>query len=129
MYVTADLQLDFGASALTWDPVAQGRLARAVDQVRSWCGFQFALVTGHADPSETDTTSLAELSIARAMYVVQLLGTLGVPKERTFSEGKGASQPLPGWSGRVEIDLQGEGNGDRGCSIPPDGRGFRARPL
>jgi hypothetical protein len=127
VYVSADLQLDFPASAVALDSTFRSRLAETVDQVRSWCGFQVAVVTGHADSSERAPSSPIELSTARAEYVGQLLSALGIPKDRIYSEGKGASQPIPPWSGRVNIYFKGEGIGDQGCTIPLNARGFRVR--
>ncbi|MGJ7529689.1 OmpA family protein [Variovorax sp. GB1P17] len=121
-YVDTDLQFEFKKHSVALDAESRTRLAAAVDLARSWCGFELAFVTGHADPSEGESSrSLVELSEARSAYVRQLLGKLGVPKSRIHGEGKGAAQPyspwprpegqvnLPSWSGRAEVYLKAEG--------------------
>jgi flagellar motor protein MotB len=127
-YVDAEFQFDFGLHAATLEAEPRTRLAAAVNVARSWCGFEVAIVTGHADSSEgASSRSLIDLSVARAAYVGKLLEELGMPRKRIYEEGKGAGQPHLPWSGRVEVYLKGEGTGGRGCNIPPDTRGFRVR--
>lgn len=109
-YADSTLQLDFERHAVALDAESRSRLAAAVDLARSWCGFEFAFVTGHADPSEGDSSrARLELSEARAAYVRQLLRQLGVPEGRAVSEAKGATQPYFPWAGRVEVYLKAEG--------------------
>jgi outer membrane protein OmpA-like peptidoglycan-associated protein len=109
-YADTTLELDFERNAVALDAKSRSRLAAAVDLARSWCGFEFAFVTGHADPSEGDSSrARLELSEARAAYVRQLLRRLGVPESRAVGEAKGATQPYFPWSGRVDVYLKAEG--------------------
>lgn len=125
-YADSTLQLDFERNAIALDASSRSQLAAAVDLARSWCGFEVALVTGHADTSEGNSSrALLELSEARAAYVRQLLLRLGVPEGRAFIDAKGATQPYfpwprpggqarpPSWSGRAEVYLKAEGYGGK----------------
>lgn len=130
VYVSKDVDVPFANRAVALSADERTRLAFALDNIRDWCGFELAFITGHADPSEATSNETVALSESRAKYVAQLLRIYGVPQKRVFTEGKGDSQPLQGsFSGRVEIYFKGEGTGERGCSIPRGPGGFRARNL
>jgi len=124
VYEDATFQFDFEQNAVALTAESRGRLGAAVDLARSWCGFQVAFVTGHADPSEGKSPhSLLELSKKRSAYVQQLLLQLGVPASRIFGEGKGATQSdavqlrdgpaadRSAWAGRVDVYMRAEGRG------------------
>lgn len=56
-HVCAELQLDFARNAVALSAEAQDRLAALVNLVRSWCGFEFAYATGHADATEGESSN------------------------------------------------------------------------
>ncbi len=124
VYEAATFEFNFERNAVALSAESRSRLGAAVDLARSWCGFQVAFVTGHADPSEgRSPRSLLELSEARTAYIQQLLRQLGVPANRLFGEGKGATQfdilsksdgqtaDRPAWTGRVDVYMKAEGRG------------------
>jgi hypothetical protein len=119
--------LQFEDRAIALGDAERSKIIVALEEIRTedWCGFQFAVAVGHADPSEGPSRHLQELSNARAAYVGRLLFVYGVPPSRIGLEGKGARESLPASSRRVELHFRGEGLGGARCRYPLDPGGFR----
>lgn len=75
------------------------------------CALETMIIVGHADALETAPAKLIALSCRRANYVKDQLVRRGIPLERIYVEGLGATQPVD-VSGsrknrRVEIEAVG----------------------
>jgi OOP family OmpA-OmpF porin len=72
--------------------------------------IEVAIVVGHVDSTES-----SDLSIARAEFVKEILGGIGIEKNRIYSEGKGDKVPVANntteqgqaKNRRVEIEIVG----------------------
>jgi outer membrane protein OmpA-like peptidoglycan-associated protein len=131
---TLEVNVDFqdGSASLTASELL--KLGVAVDTVHGedWCGFAFALVTAHALSSEGTSNALQNFSDQRALHVAELLERLGVPKSRTYYEGKSDQHTSAGWvdGRRVEILFRAEGSEiqtSTPCPIQKNSNGFRVR--
>jgi OmpA-OmpF porin, OOP family len=104
------LDVRFEKSQTTVAKGERAKIVKVVERIRSegWCSFEVAIVIGHADPSEASLNTAHALSIARAEGAAKILNKNGVPSERVYVEGKGATQPIEGAaSARVEIEFIG----------------------
>jgi OOP family OmpA-OmpF porin len=72
--------------------------------------IEVAIVVGHVDSTES-----SDLSIARAEFVKEILGGIGIEKNRIYAEGKGDKAPIANntteqgqaKNRRVEIEIVG----------------------
>jgi OOP family OmpA-OmpF porin len=86
----ADAFFDFDKSALK--PEAQAKLADLVDKTKA-ISLEVVIAVGHTD-SVGEGAYNQKLSVARADAVKNFLIGKGIEKNRIYTEGKGASQPV-----------------------------------
>jgi outer membrane protein OmpA-like peptidoglycan-associated protein len=123
-----DMVVVFANRASTLGAEERGKLAKALDVIREeWCGFTVVIAVGHAERFEGSPRAVMKLSHLRAQYVADLLRSYGVPLNRVYSDGKGATQAIAGQQNtKVEITFVGEGT-SKPCDIPVGPGGFRSR--
>ncbi|MCZ8081373.1 MAG: OmpA family protein, partial [Rhodobacteraceae bacterium] len=86
----ADAFFDFDKSVLK--PEAQAKLADLVDKTKA-ISLEVVIAVGHTD-SVGEGAYNQRLSVARADAVKNFLIGKGIEKNRIYTEGKGASQPV-----------------------------------
>lgn len=103
----------FAVGSSRLQPAAQAKIADLADKVKGMA-LEVIIVVGHTD-STGNAAANQRLSVARAEAVKTYLVSKGIERNRIYTEGKGASQPVAdnrtaegrSKNRRVEIEVVG----------------------